>query len=189
MTSPVVYFTLFKTTVVPPGFYSAKDLEALAVFALGRQRVKGPVELSLDLTGHKRIQELNRRFRGVDRTTDVISFRSDPSPLYGERMAEGQERGSAAAGHEMDPLTRGRRAARGLSPRRGRGDSFTGDLAINVHQAALQAKKMKHPVKREIRLLLIHGILHLLGYTDYESGPRRRMFKRQNALLLSWERI
>ena len=146
MTAPVVHFTLFKTTTVPAGYFSKNDLEALVVFALARQKVKGPIELSVDLTGHKRIQELNRRFRGVDRTTDVISFRNAPPP------------------------------------------ALEGDLAINVHQAALQAKKMKHPVKREIRLLLIHGILHLLGYTDYEPVPRRRMFKRQNALLLSWER-
>jgi probable rRNA maturation factor len=146
MSVPAVQFTLLKTTKVPVGYYSAKDLEALAVFALGAQKVKGPVELSVDLTGHERIHELNRRFRGVDRTTDVISFRNAPPP------------------------------------------ALEGDLAINVHQAALQAKKMKHSTKREIRLLLIHGILHLLGYTDYEPGPRRRMFKRQNALLLRWER-
>ena len=121
MSGPVVHFTLLKTTIVPPGVFSKKDLEALAVFALRRQGVKGPVELSLDLTGHKRIQELNRRFRGVDRTTDVISFRNAPPP------------------------------------------ALEGDLAINVHQAALQAKKMKHSTKREIRLLLIHGILHFWG--------------------------
>ena len=46
---------------------------------------------------------------------------------------------------------------------------------------------MRHPLKREMRLLLIHGLLHLLGYTDYQPKPRRRMFKRQNAILRSWE--
>ncbi len=146
MTVPSVSFTLLKSTTIPSGAFSAKDLEALAVFALGRQKVKGPVELSLDVTGHKRIQELNRRFRGVDRTTDVISFRNAPPP------------------------------------------ALEGDLAINVHQAVIQAKKMRHPLKREMQLLFIHGILHLLGYTDYEPKPRRRMFKRQNAILLAWER-
>ncbi len=142
----ILNFTLLKTTTIPRGAFSKSDLEALAHFAFTRQKVKGPVELSLDITGHARIQELNRRFRGVDRTTDVISFRNAPPP------------------------------------------ALEGDLAINVHQAAIQAKKMRHPLKREMRLLLIHGILHLLGYTDYESKPRRRMFKRQNAILLSWER-
>ena len=89
----------------------------------------------------QRIQGLNRRFRGVDRNTDVIAFR------YGEKYL------------------------------------WEGDIAINVAQARIQAKKMRHPTRREIRVLWIHGILHLLGYTDYEPRPRRRMFKRQNQLL------
>jgi len=142
--NPVVRFTLLRSTAVPAGAFSAKDLEALAVHALLRQRVRGPVELTVDLTGHKRIRELNRRFRGVDRTTDVISFRNS---------------------------------------------KLNGDIAINVHQAALQAKTLGHSARREVRLLLIHGILHLLGFTDYAPGPRRRMFQRQNALLKSWERM
>jgi probable rRNA maturation factor len=146
MKEPLVQFTLLKSTFIPRHAVSRQDFQALAAFALGRQGVKGPVELTVDLTGHKRIQELNRRFRGVDRTTDVISFRNAPPP------------------------------------------ALEGDLAINVHQAVIQAKKWRHSPRREMRLLLIHGILHLLGYTDYEPGPRRRMFKRQNALLRSWER-
>jgi probable rRNA maturation factor len=120
-------------------------MERLATYVLAAQKVRGPVELTVDITGHKRIQELNRRYRGVDRTTDVISFRNAPPP------------------------------------------ALEGDIAINVQQAAVQAKKMRHPLKREMRLLLIHGILHLLGYTDYEPVPRRRMFKRQNAILRNWE--
>lgn len=141
----MVSVVLLKSTRVPRGAYTRIDLERLAAYTLAAQKVRGPVELSVDITGHKRIQSLNRRFRGVDRTTDVISFRNAAPP------------------------------------------ALEGDIAINVHQAALQAKKMRHPLKREMRLLLIHGILHLLGYTDYEPLPRRRMFKRQNAILRNWE--
>jgi len=147
-------FTLIRSSRGPRGAFSARDLERLAAFVLDAEKVRGPVELTLDVTGHKRIRELNRRFRGVDRPTDVISFRNDIS----------------AGRHGGLPL-------------------LVGDIAINVHQAVLQAKKMRHSTRREMRLLLIHGILHLLGYTDYESRPRRRMFKRQNALLRSWERM
>jgi probable rRNA maturation factor len=141
----LVSVVLLKSTRVPRGAYTRIDLERLAAYTLAAQKVRGPVELSVDITGHKRIQSLNRRFRGVDRTTDVISFRNAAPP------------------------------------------ALEGDIAINVHQAALQAKKMRHPLRREMRLLLIHGILHLLGYTDYEPLPRRRMFKRQNAILRNWE--
>jgi len=157
-------FTLLRSTRIPSGAYHRQDLERLAAFILTAEKVPGPAELSLDITGHKRIQQLNRRFRGVDRTTDVISFRNDmPHP-----------RASPV------PLPSGE----GGLPR----VRLQGDLAINVHQAVLQAKKMRHPLRREVRLLLIHGILHLLGYTDYTPIPRRRMFKRQNALLRRWER-
>lgn len=124
---------------------NARDYERLAAFVLEREKVRGDSELSVEIMGHDRIHELNRRFRGVDRTTDVISFRNEKPP------------------------------------------HLQGDLGINVHQAAIQAKKMRHSLKREMRLLLIHGTLHLLGYTDYEPRPRRKMFKRQNAILRQWE--
>jgi len=141
----LVSVALLKSTRVPQGAYSGQDFKQLASYVLAAEKVRGAADLTVDITGHKRIQRLNRRFRGVDRTTDVISFRN------------------------------------------GRPPALQGDIAINVQQAALQARKMRHPLKREMRLLLIHGILHLLGYSDYEPLPRRRMFKRQNAILRNWE--
>jgi probable rRNA maturation factor len=147
MKSPLsVSFELLKSAPVRKMEFVKEDIAALARFVLSSEKVTGSVVLTLDITGPARIRMLNRRFRGVDRVTDVISFRDDMP------------------------------------------DGFTGDIAINVDQARLQAKKMRHPAKREIRLLWIHGILHLLGYTDYEPRPRRRMFKRQNALLRRWEK-
>jgi rRNA maturation RNase YbeY len=144
--APPVAFTLLKSARAPSSAETRNDLHALAGFVLGAEKVRGPIELTLDLTHPRRIQSLNRHFRGVDRSTDVISFRNTPPPR------------------------------------------LDGDIAINVRQAALQAQTFGHSLRREIRLLWIHGILHLLGYTDYEPKPRRRMFKRQNALLRAWEK-
>ena len=141
----ILDFTLLKSARVPKNIYTENDLRDLAVYVLRAEGVAGPATLSLDLTGHARIHALNRRFRGVDRTTDVISFRDNPRP------------------------------------------ALSGDIAINVVQAAVQARKLKHSLPRELRLLWIHGILHLLDYTDYEPVPRRKMFKRQNQLLRQWE--
>ena len=151
-------FQLLKSFPAKPADYVKEDLEALARFTLLSEKVSGEARVTLDLTNPKRIQTLNRRYRGVDRDTDVISFRYDTGP------------GPA--------LTRRR-------PERG---GLEGDIAINIPRARMQAKKMRHPTRREVRLLLIHGILHLLGYTDYEPGPRRIMFRRQNQLLRKWER-
>ena len=160
------HFELLRSIRVPKAYYSTEDLRRLGAFVVQSEKIRGAVQLALELTGHDRIHELNRHFRGVDRTTDVISFRYPASegPLI---LSEGK------------PVQRRAERTHGLS----------GDIAINVEQAKLQAGKMGHSVRREIRLLWIHGILHLLDYTDYEPEERRRMFQRQNTLLRRWERM
>lgn len=60
---------------------------------------------------------------------------------------------------------------------------WSGDIFINVPQAREQALRFRHSFRRELTLLMIHGILHLLGYADERKTPRRRMFRRQAALL------
>jgi probable rRNA maturation factor len=47
-----------------------------------------------------------------------------------------------------------------------------GDVIISVEQARRQAKERNHSLKREMVILLIHGILHLLGY-NHERSPRQ----------------
>jgi probable rRNA maturation factor len=166
--APAFDFTLLKSARVPRGFHDAKDLEGLAAFVLANEGVSAPVFLTLDLTHTKRIQQLNRHFRGIDRTTDVIAFRDDlPVDVPARNKIESRRYWTVTL-----PV---------------KGQALQGDIAINIEQAALQAKKEGHPVSREIRLLLIHGILHLLGYTDYDPVPKRIMFKRQGALLRRWE--
>jgi len=166
---------LFNVAVLPSsrsprGAYAPKDLKTLAAFVLASQKVRKPVELAINMVGHRRIRELNRRYRGVDRTTDVIAFRDEWRAEPRAPSSEIRQSGSFDSGPGPRP------------------SALSGDIAINLQQAALQARVIGHPLRREVRLLLIHGILHLLGYTDYESAPRRRMFQRQNALLLNWER-
>ena len=59
-----------------------------------------------------------------------------------------------------------------------------GDVVISLDTAARQAAARGVPIADEVRLLLTHGILHLLGY-DHERSPReaRRMFRKQRELL------
>ena len=59
-----------------------------------------------------------------------------------------------------------------------------GDVVISLDTAARQAAARGAAVADETRLLLVHGLLHLLGY-DHERSPAeaRRMFRRQRALL------
>src|ERR1700694_5667005 len=99
-------WTLMRSAKVPKNLAQPADLRQLAEFVLRSEKVPGPVTLTLDLTNPTRIQSLNRHFRGVDRTTDVIAFRYD--------LAEGEA-------------------------------GLTGDVAINVFQTQLQAKRIGHP--------------------------------------------
>ena len=57
------------------------------------------------------------------------------------------------------------------------------EIFICPEQARHQAKKFGHPPKRELALLFIHGLLHILGYNDAGGAERKKMFKEQSAIL------
>ncbi len=115
----------------------ARDILGLAMAVMG---VEGR-ELSLLLTGDEEIRDLNRRFRGKDRPTDVLSFPMDDNLLLG-------------------------------------------DIAISMDRASAQAQEAGTPLETELARLLVHGLLHLLGY-DHVHGGRQaaRMGEREGFLL------
>jgi len=70
------------------------------------------------------------------------------------------------------------------SPLRGGGlGRGLGDIVISLPQAERQAAQAGHPLEREMAVLVIHGLLHLLGY-DHERSAReaRRMSRRERAI-------
>ncbi len=95
-------------------------------------------EITIVLGTDAQIRALNRRFRGLDYATDVLSF-----PAAG-----GGERG--------------------------------GDIVISMRAAADQASELGHPLATELRILVLHGLLHLAGY-DHETD-RGRMRRREEQL-------
>jgi rRNA maturation RNase YbeY len=62
--------------------------------------------------------------------------------------------------------------------------SILGDVVISIDTASRQARAAKHSVDREVVVLLIHGILHLLGY-DHERNPREadKMQRKEQAVI------
>jgi len=59
------------------------------------------------------------------------------------------------------------------------GERYLGDLLISVPKAAAQALEKGHSLSREIRILLLHGILHLLGYDhETDNGQMDRLERR-----------
>jgi len=125
--------------VVAPGL--ARWLAAIAP-----PRAAGAVAVAL--VSDARMRSLNRRYRGADRVTDVLSF-----PAF-----------APAA------LRRGKPAPDPQPP--ASGPRFLGDIAIATGRARRQAREAGHPYGAELRLLALHGLLHLLGY-DHEDGSGR----------------
>ena len=105
------------------------------------------------------MRELNRRYRGKDRTTDVLSFGQATAP--GAKGAEAVLR----LGREAD------------------GSLDLGDVVISTPQAVRQAKRKRYPLLREISFLAAHGALHLLGFEDESRAGYREMVALGTAAL------
>ena len=118
------------------------------------RRARG--EVAIALVSDARMRALNRRFRGVDHATDVLSFPT-ASATASVPKALSDARGSSAS-------------ARAFGPRPAGGD--LGDIAVATGVAARQARAAGHSVGTELRLLALHGLLHLLGF-DHETDNGR----------------
>ena len=60
---------------------------------------------------------------------------------------------------------------------------YLGDIIISYPRAVAQAFEQEHPVERELDLLVVHGVLHLLGYDHAEAEEQVDMWERQDAIL------
>ena len=62
-------------------------------------------------------------------------------------------------------------------------DNYWGDVIVSYPRASEQAAEQGHPVERELKLLVVHGVLHLLGYDHEEKEDRAAMWARQDEIL------
>jgi probable rRNA maturation factor len=62
-------------------------------------------------------------------------------------------------------------------------ETYLGDIAISVPMAERQAAQGKHTLVEELVLLVVHGVLHLLGYDDVEPSDRETMWGVQRNIL------
>jgi probable rRNA maturation factor len=138
-----------------------------------RDSPPGPLELSLVLCDDSHIQDLNREWRGKDAPTDVLSFEMgegyDDDADEEERMTFTDFEPSSSSGEEQLTSTAkededGEEEEEESSP-----VTLLGDVVISLDSAARQAKERNHSLYDECRILLVHGVLHLLGY-DHENG-------------------
>ena len=126
--------------------------------ALAAEGVDFPCEVDVLLTGDDGIHAINREMRQVDRPTDVLSFPEfdlTPGELPGPEDAD--------LGTGLVPL---------------------GDMVISMERVAAQAKEYGHSNRRELSYLVVHSVLHLLGYDHLDEGPQKaQMRAREEAIL------
>lgn len=63
------------------------------------------------------------------------------------------------------------------------GSTYLGDILISIPRAAQQAQAAGHPIEAEVQLLVVHGVLHLLGYDHAEADEKARMWAEQSKVL------
>lgn len=108
--------------------------------ALQRHRLAGKIELGINIVGSRKMHELNRKYRGVDSSTDILSFAlEDPNPASLQHVPR---IGFVAAPDKVLRL---------------------GDIVISYPQALEDASFDSISVDEEIRNLIEHGVNHLLG--------------------------
>ena len=61
--------------------------------------------------------------------------------------------------------------------------AYLGDVVISYPRAVAQAEEYGHSINRELTLLAVHGVLHLLGYDHVDEAERMEMWARQNEIL------
>jgi probable rRNA maturation factor len=61
--------------------------------------------------------------------------------------------------------------------------AYLGDIVISYPRAVAQAKEYGHPINRELTLLAVHGVLHLLGYDHVDEADKMQMWARQKEIL------
>jgi len=121
---------------------SPRALARFLVEAQASIRLRGQVTVLL--TTDAALRDLNRRFRGKNKATDVLSF----------------------------PSTRNQNAKPA--------ERIAGDLAISVETARRQGAECGHSLGAEIKVLILHGLLHLAGF-DHETDAGQ-MHRRESEL-------
>ena len=144
--------------------------------------------LTVCLVSDATIARMNRTFRGKRGPTDVLSFPANGRLLVQEGREAANQGGRTAETRRAQRTQRNGNAAKGFSSASfASSDSYLGDVAISPEMARRNARRCAHTLPEELRILILHGALHLAGY-DHESdhGEMDRLERRlRRALGLS----
>lgn len=133
-------------------------IEETVTVVLAEEKVPFPCEINVLLTNDEEIEGINLEMRDVDRPTDVLSF-----PMFDCTP------GVPPSDEDfLDP--------EGLLP--------LGDIVLSLERIQAQGEEYGHGFYQEARYLLIHSVLHLLGYDHMDEGrEKKQMRDREKAIL------
>ncbi|WP_294373078.1 rRNA maturation RNase YbeY [uncultured Clostridium sp.] len=140
------------------------DLKNVIEFALKEEEVEVPCEVSLLFVDNEEIREINNETRNIDRETDVLSFPMldyEDKKVFKEIYKNYKFSQSDFDGDEL----------------------VLGDVVLSLEKALEQSREFNHSFEREASYLVVHSILHLLGYDHMEENDKIVMRKREEEIL------
>ncbi|MFT8348646.1 rRNA maturation RNase YbeY [Clostridium saccharoperbutylacetonicum] len=139
-------------------------LKNVIEFALKEEQVNIQCEVSLVLVDNSDIKEINKDTRGIDKETDVLSFpmlEYENKKVFKEMYLDYKFLPSDFDGDEL----------------------VLGDIVLSLEKAMEQSKEYNHSYEREAAYLVVHSVLHLLGYDHMEDEDKKIMRNREEEIL------
>lgn len=131
------------------------------------------VEVSITFVDEENIREINKEFRDLDKSTDVLSFPMIEYDSDYSRISDREEELYDFINDRIDiknPDT---------------DEIILGDIVLCIPVIIMQAQEYNHSILREYAFLIAHSMLHLLGYDHIEEDERIIMENKQNQILES----
>lgn len=141
-----------------------EGLKKVINFALKEEEVDLECEVSLLFVDNNEIREINNETRQIDRETDVLSFPMldyENKKIFKECYKNHEFSESDFDGEEL----------------------VLGDIVLSLEKALEQSKEYNHSYEREASYLVVHSVLHLLGYDHMEDEDKVIMRKREEEIL------
>ena len=123
-------------------------------------------EVNVTIAGGDEVHRINREFRGIDKTTDVLSFPAIEFEAPGDFSSINEEDDFCAEFFNPDT-----------------GELMLGDMIISADKVKEQAAEYGHTELRELGFLVAHSMFHLFGYDHEEPEEARIMEEKQEAVL------
>ena len=140
--------------------FSAEDARRLERAMDGFVKSDVPLAVEFIFTDEEEIRRLNRELRSTDRVTDVLSF-----PALDGIKGKALKRRDYPCDVDDE------------------GNLFVGSIAVCKKRSAEQAEEYGHSYRRELNYLLVHGIMHCLGYDHMTEEEKSEMREKEECIL------